>query len=373
MGQTQYIGKAALAKKLGVTTRHSFVAGPWLQIEAAVERGEEHGEIDVAGKKVPWAKRSGHPSIPLSALDAFKALAEARPTAEENYLNRGDLASELGVYKTHKVIAAAWLRMTEQMDAGIDAGSIEIGGREVPWRSFYSARNLKFPFVAKSSIEAFRAVLDKIPPKATDDELSFSRVAELLGVAYNHVMMADYIDEIAEQVERGASSGEIIVGGEPVSWSMRKAIWGGSSRWGGAMPHVSATSVQLFEKELASQGRAHGAARTAAGLRYADLRSSDNAEGRELEFEVENEVEVGLIATRGGRERQLTVYAVPTANDNLLFEVLGVRHVVTVDGRVLQRVDDGGRVGWVQSPFLSIDPDFEFERKAAPAPIFRKP
>jgi hypothetical protein len=362
-----FIGKVAMAKELGVTTRHSFVAGPWSQIDAQVDQGKTSGDIQVSDTEVPWLIKSGikggHTVVPMSAIAAFKAQFAERPIAGADYLNRGELAVELGIHSEHRVIDDAWKKMTKQTAQGKEAGSLEIEGRIVEWRIFYSARNLKLPFIARTSLEAFRVALEKIPEKATADQLSFSRLADELGVPYNHVLLAEFLDEVETQVNEGNKDGVIALSGHQIPWTMLQAKWGGSSRWGNTMPHVPSTSVPAFAAELAKRyGSSTGPRVSLVGVRPIDIKRALNTsimEGSPMEYEVETEIEIGLIVTKSGRTQPVKVIAVPTANSNFMFEVFGVRHVLTTDGRVLQRVEADGRIGWAKSALLSVDPDYE--------------
>ncbi len=93
------------------------------------------------------------------------------------------------------------------------------------------------------------------------------------------------------------------------------------------------------------------------------------------DFEMEEEVEVGLLITKTGARRSvpIMVFAFPTATDNFLFEVFGLRHLVTQNRRVFRCTEINGRAGWRESSIISVDPDFDFHASIQPLPPVLKP
>lgn len=371
-----FIDRKTLCQELGVTARHSIVADAWAVIQQAHKRGEIEGAITVAGQSVPWRneryRNFGEAKIPMTAVGLFKAAMSARPTAGDGYLSRSALAEELGIYDKHKLLSESWSSMKKQKDAGAKSGEIEVGGVSVPWRLLYSAKNIEFPYVPASAVTTFRNVLDKSPPKAGADHLSFRRLIEELGTSFTNPVIAELKSVIEAEVNAGRMSGSVAVGERMIPWKMMQAIWGGSSKWGNVSPHLDRASLKILHEVVGNSRRAHSRDETdnsnpAPSRLSMEAFATAAAQQVAQDFEhlhehLEDEIEVHLIGRRGEddpRDHYIALPAIVTANGNLSFEAFGIRHVVTPEGEVFQRVRTDGRNGWIASPVLRIDPDFE--------------
>ena len=396
------LGKSAIAKELGVTTRHSFITKPWALMEEAHASGATSGVIEVAGRAVPW-RVSGNGSrrfdavVPVESLDAFKAQADERPQAGPEHISRGPLSEELHIHTSHPLLEDIWEQIFLQMAGGSEAGTVPVSGKAVPWECFYTARNIKLPFISRLVLDLLREDIRKLPDRAGAGHLSMSRLAEQVGVYPKHPVIAEVFGEIEAKVDAGEKRGVVSLAGGEVPWTLMKATWGGSSKWGGVTPHVPISTVPLFEKAITDRPtskhsppdtgkrlyrqmtpKTRGTVLTDLGVMQldgdrTDLRALRNAVDEDAnrlsdltEFELENEVEIGLLITKPGTQRSVpvVVFAVPSANSNYIFEVFGVRHLVTPDHRVLRRTDVEGRIGWKESAMITVDR--EFVPRAAP-------
>lgn len=239
-----------VAHALGVTTRHSFVAAPFKAINKAVSNGDTDGVIVVAGMKVPWKLDGKFPVVPLTSIAAFKAQKNTRPQATADYLNRDQLADELGVTRSHGVLLKMWKDAGEQVKSGHVEGTVAVSGETVPWKLFYSKRNLKLVCVPRTSLEHFRQAIQNEPRRASGNEISITRVCGILKVDIQHPVIKSLKDEIERQILEGNTSGQAEIGGVVIPWNLVKAVWGGGSKFGGVSPHFEMSSLVNIAKLL---------------------------------------------------------------------------------------------------------------------------
>lgn len=232
-----------VAKELGVTTRHSFVAGPFKQITAAVADGATAGTIVVAGKSVAWKIDGQWPVVPRSSLAAFRAQATLKPRASADYLNRDQLATNLEVTRSHPVLNNLWNAIRAQMGEGREDGTVAVGGEDIEWKSFYSERNLKFPYIHTRGLHALRRAVEHEPKRATGEELPISRVCTLLSIKPTHPIIRSLIRDMDAAITRGERSGTAKIGNGEIPWNLIKSVWGGSSKYGGLTPHIPSFAI----------------------------------------------------------------------------------------------------------------------------------
>ncbi|MCV9964880.1 hypothetical protein OIU34_23590 [Pararhizobium sp. BT-229] len=361
--------KRDIARELGVTPHHRFVTGPWSQIEAEAAKGAKSGEIEVMGIKVPfqitsYSKRFLAAIVPAESLEAFKAQATS-------FIGRGTLAKELGIYIDHPIIEAAWRQIGLQLNSGAENGTIVVEGKLVEWNCSYSPLP-KCAYVSRASIDAFRAAVNKLPGKADANSLSVSHLVEKLGVKRYHPVIVDVCERIDAAIKSGKTSGEVYVADGKVEWSLLRGARGkpSHSHWGAAKPHFPTSSLPLLEEAIRRANGLDNQRKILRSICHATVRDTVAPPGS-TEIDVEDEIEIGLVFSKPGSHLSvpLTVLAVPTANENYLFEVFGIRHVVTSDRKVMQRMEIDGGVGWRPSLFLSVDPEFNFGNSSNMAPL----
>lgn len=334
--QNQWLTRKDVAKALGVTERHSFITAPFGEIERHFEQGEASGAIKVADMTVRWQRHGKSYYVSPSSMKAFEAQFALKPRAGKDHLSKDALALSLGISPTHTVVRQTWQRIREQFDQGVDDGTVEINGQTIEWRSFYSDRNVKLPFINRGSLDAFRAALDAEPERATGDELSLSRLAAMLSVDIHSPLVRRISSLLDEDIADGKTEGVTRIGDVEVPWRLVKAVWGGSSKYGGVSPHVHMSAVEGLSKEL-------------EGHKPVDLAKEDLA----LEIGVEEVREIALNVSWEGKNSEI-VYskAIVTARGNLLFEVGGHAHLLVGHRDVLRAFEEDGEVIWERSKFL---------------------
>ncbi len=243
-----HLSQSDIAEELGVSTRHSFVAGPFKAISAAMAKGEVSGEVVVAGKSVAWKVDGQRPVVPQSSLEAFKAQATLKPKADPNYLNRDQVAAQLGVPRAHATLKTVWSAIRDQMAEGKEAGTITLGNDHIEWKIFYSERNLKLPYVHTGGLDRLRSGIEQEPKKASGEELSISRICTLLSITATNTTIKSLVHEIDSSIARGERSGTAKIGNIEVPWTLLKSIWGGSSKYGGLTAHIPSFAVPSIAK-----------------------------------------------------------------------------------------------------------------------------
>ena len=239
-----------IAEQLGVTVRHSFVAGPFKQINAAVANGAVSGTISVAGRSVAWKLDGRWPVVPRSSLEAFKAQATLKPKADADYLNRDQIAAHLDIPRSHSMLNALWSEIRAQMAESKEAGTIVVGHEEVEWRLFYSERNLKLPYLHTHGLHALRSAVEQEPKKASGEELPISRVCTFLSITTTHPFIQSLVHDIDAAIACGERSGTAKIGSAEIPWRLIKSVWGGSSKYGGLTPHIPYSAIHIIAKAL---------------------------------------------------------------------------------------------------------------------------
>lgn len=235
-----------VARELGVTVRHSFVAGPFKAINAAMTNGNVSGIVLVAGKSVAWKIDGRWPVVPRSSLEAFKAQASLKPKAGADYLNRDQIADQLGVPRTHAALNSVWVAIREQIAESKEAGTVVVGNDQIEWKIFYSDRNRKFPYLHKHGLAVLQAAIEQEPKRAAGDDFPISRVCTFLSIPTSHPTIRLLVDRIDAAIENGARSGIAKIDSSDIPWNLVKSIWGGSSKYGGLTPHIPSSALHLI-------------------------------------------------------------------------------------------------------------------------------
>jgi hypothetical protein len=265
-------------------------------------------------------------------MKAFEAQFALKPRAGKDNLSKEALAFELGISHTHPVVRQTWQRLRDQINQGLESGVVEINGQHIEWNTFYSDRNVKLPFVSRGSLNAFRAAMAAEPEKATGDELSLSRLADMLSLNLQGPFIRNIISVLDGEIADGKKEGVARIGTVNLPWRLVKAVWGGSSKYGGLSPHVHISAVEGLLKEL----EGHKPAGT---------------DDRALDTGVEEVREIALNVASSEGNDPLIVYAkaIATADDTLMFEVGGLAHLVVGDREVFRAFEEDGEVSWHRS------------------------
>lgn len=240
--------QTTLAAALGVTTRHSFVAEPFKAINQAVSNGETQGIIKVAGLNVPWKLNGSFPVVPFTSIAAFKAQAAARPQAGDEYLNIQQLANKLDVKRNHGVLTSTWKEISKQLKNGYEEGTVTVSEMTIPWKAFYSKRNLKLAYVPIESLESFKKLIANAPRKATSNEISITTACVMLKISNTHPAIKLLNEAIERQFHEGKTSGLVKLNDAIIPWNLVKAVWGGSSKFGGVSPHIEMETIAAIAK-----------------------------------------------------------------------------------------------------------------------------
>ncbi|MEW5425128.1 hypothetical protein, partial [Amorphus sp. 3PC139-8] len=239
------LSRSALADRLGVSAGHGVLASAWAAIEEQRAAGATEGTVEVGDAAVPWRlMRVGpgtSPTVPASALEAFRAVLGDAPIAGDGDLSRKALADRLRVGAGHGVLASAWAAIEEQRAAGATEGTVEVGDAAVPWRLMRVGPGTS-PTVPASALEAFRAVLGDAPI-AGDGDLSRKALADRLRVGAGHGVLASAWAAIEEQRAAGAMEGTVEVGDAAVPWRLMRVGPGTS-------PTVPALAAEAFRAVL---------------------------------------------------------------------------------------------------------------------------